>query len=482
MKTKKLLLISLLIGNICFLNAQTASNQWALGVHVGSTKYVGDLGGNALTDFTHSQYVLGYFNGGLSLQKYLNPSFDLGIFADYSLYGTYTSYEKKFLSTKFESSLFGHYKFNNGYIISASSKFSPFLSLGLGLASYGKVQDYKDWADVDGIDFIVPVGAGIKYQFTNRFAVQYKYQYNFTTSDKHDKVVSGGNDAWGEHLVGFIFGLGKSADVKSSKKDADGDGVSDLMDKCPGTPAGVKVDGFGCPLDSDKDGVADYLDKEPNTPSCAKVDANGVSLDSDKDGVADYQDKCPGTPAGVKVDGFGCPLDTDKDGVPDYLDKEINSPSCAKVDANGVALDSDKDGVADYMDKCPDTPAGVKVDALGCPVDNAGLYNLKLENIYFNTGKATLTSANNPALAKAVEFLKKNSDAKLNVDGHADSVGSSASNMALSQKRAEAVKAYLVKKGISASRLSTTGFGEDKPAADNATAAGRAKNRRVELK
>ena len=80
-------------------------------------------------------------------------------------------------------------------------------------------------------------------------------------------------------------------------------------DYCPTTtPAGVKVDDWGCPLDSDKDGVPDYLDKCPGTPAGVKVDKDGCPLqDSDKDGVTDDLDKCPGTPAGVKVDKDGCP-------------------------------------------------------------------------------------------------------------------------------------------------------------------------------
>ena len=127
--------------------------------------------------------------------------------------------------------------------------------------------------------------------------------------------------------------------------DSDGDGVPDAIDKCPDTPAGVKVDKDGCPIDSDRDGVPDYLDKCPDTPAGVKVDKDGCPIDSDRDGVPDYLDKCPDTPAGVQVDKDGCPIDSDHDGVPDYLDK------------------------------CPGTPAGVMpgakafVQAAGFPTD-----------------------------------------------------------------------------------------------------------------
>jgi OmpA-OmpF porin, OOP family len=90
--------------------------------------------------------------------------------------------------------------------------------------------------------------------------------------------------------------------------DADGDGVLDSKDQCPGTPAGAKVDANGCELDSDGDGVVDSKDQCPGTPAGAKVDAKGCELDSDGDGVVDSADKCPGTPAGATVDAKGCAL------------------------------------------------------------------------------------------------------------------------------------------------------------------------------
>ncbi len=90
--------------------------------------------------------------------------------------------------------------------------------------------------------------------------------------------------------------------------DADGDGVVDSQDQCPGTPAGVKVDAKGCELDSDGDGVVDSRDRCPGTPAGAKVDAKGCEFDSDGDGVVDSRDECPNTPAGATVNAKGCAL------------------------------------------------------------------------------------------------------------------------------------------------------------------------------
>ena len=95
------------------------------------------------------------------------------------------------------------------------------------------------------------------------------------------------------------------------------------------------------------------------------VNADGCPADSDGDGVLDQVDKCPGTPRGVKVDANGCPLDSDGDGIPDYLDKCPDTPAGVKVDATGCPLDRDGDGVPDFQDRCPDR-AGPASNT-GCP-------------------------------------------------------------------------------------------------------------------
>ena len=265
--------------------------------------------------------------------------------------------------------------------------------------------------------------------------------------------------------------------------DADKDGVADFQDKCAATPAGVKVDGSGCPLDADKDGVADYLDKCANTMAGAKVDAAGCPTDADKDGVADAADKCPATPVGVKVDGSGCPLDTDKDGVADIQDKCAKTPAGAKVDGVGCPLDTDKDGVYDFADLCPGTKAGDKIDSAGCTiiVIEKGA-KLTLDGIVFKSGSADIDSVSAPTLSRAAKALLKAPTSKVEVAGFTDNVGKAATNKKLSQKRAEAVKNYLVKAGADAKQLTATGYGPAQPVADNKTDAGRAQNRRIEFR
>jgi OOP family OmpA-OmpF porin len=255
--------------------------------------------------------------------------------------------------------------------------------------------------------------------------------------------------------------------------DSDGDGVADTMDKCPNTPKGAMVDAKGCALDSDGDGVADHMDKCPDTPKGATVDAKGCPLDSDGDGVADTMDKCPNTPKGVAVDAKGCALDSDGDGVADDMDKCPNTPKGATVDAKGCPLDSDGDGVYDYLDKCPNTPKGAPVDARGCWV---------LKGVKFDTAKWDIKPEGYGVINEAVDTLKTNPSLKLEVQGHTDNRGAAGYNQDLSEKRAKAVMNYMLEKGIANARLTFVGYGFSKPATSNATAEGRALNRRVELK
>jgi outer membrane protein OmpA-like peptidoglycan-associated protein len=267
----------------------------------------------------------------------------------------------------------------------------------------------------------------------------------------------------------------------SLPKDADGDGVTDTLDRCPDTPAGTPVDATGCPKDSDGDGVTDLSDKCPNTPAGTAVDASGCPKDSDKDGVLDGVDKCPNTPAGTPVDATGCPKDSDGDGVTDLLDKCPNTPAGIGVDASGCPFDSDGDGVIDSSDKCPNTPAGTKVDAVGCPALFGGGATLVLEGVYFATGKAILKPESQATLDRVAESLKGNPEVTVEIGGHTDNTGSKATNRRLSAARANAVRDFLISKGVDAGRLTAQGYGPDKPVADNKTVAGRAANRRVEL-
>lgn len=206
--------------------------------------------------------------------------------------------------------------------------------------------------------------------------------------------------------------------------------------------------------------------------------APAAPLDSDGDGVIDANDACPGTPKGVKVDAMGCPLDSDKDGVYDYLDKCPGTPQGVKVDSTGCPLDSDRDGVYDSSDKCPGTPEGTTVDKTGCPVK---LCSPTALNIEFDTNKSNIKPQYKEELKKVADFLAEFPSAKGAIEGHTDSVGGKAYNMKLSQRRADSVRAYLIKTfNVAPERICAKGYGLTKPVASNKTAAGRKQNRRIE--
>ncbi len=197
-----------------------------------------------------------------------------------------------------------------------------------------------------------------------------------------------------------------------------------------------------------------------------------VMIDSDGDGVMDRFDKCPNTPKGVRVDGAGCPLPEPKTEIIKEQITSLEGDECPiKIDGP----DRDRDGVEDSVDQCPNTPCDFSVDDKGCPV-KANLM------IHFETDKANITDYSRNLVEKFADFLINNKGSLVHIIGHTDWRGSDQYNMALSLRRAKAVRDALIEYGVSASRLSTEGKGESEPIASNKTAEGMALNRRTEVR
>ncbi|MGE4345992.1 MAG: OmpA family protein [Flavobacteriaceae bacterium] len=304
-------------------------------------------------------------------------------------------------------------------------------------------------------------GLGITFWFTEKIGLMFRSTYKHSFDDMREGVPS-----HMQHFVGLT--------IKFGGKDTDGDGIYDKDDACP-NEAGLP-EFQGCP-DSDGDGIPDKDDACPYEAGSAEFQG---CPDTDGDGVADNVDEC------IDVQGpkenNGCPWpDTDGDGV---LDKDDNCPNVAGPSENNGCPwpDTDGDGVLDKDDKCPTVKGTVSNN--GCPElteEHAAQLKQYAKTILFDTGKSSFKKQTYPVLNSIISILKEYPDAEFTIEGHTDSTGGKALNQRLSEERAAAVKDFLIENGIDASRLSSAGFGPDKPIDTNNTAAGRANNRRVEI-
>ncbi len=332
-----------------------------------------------------------------------------------------------------------------------SKKIDPSMHIGGG---YTWIGDDLHAGTVNG-------GLGLTYWFTEMVGLSVRSTYKYSFEDVREDMPT-----HMQHFAGLTFKFGG--------KDTDGDGIYDKDDACP-TVAGLKQFN-GCP-DTDGDGIADKDDACPDV--AGPVEFNGCP-DTDGDGIADKDDACPDV-AGLKSLN-GCP-DADGDGITDKADKcpDVAGP---KENAGCPWPDRDGDKVLDKDDKCPDVAGTVANN--GCPeVSDEVMKRLNdyAKTILFDSGKATFKQQTIPVLQAMVAILKEYPNSRFSLEGHTDSDGTDASNQILSENRAMAVKTYLTTEGgIDADRLSSIGFGESKPIDSNKTKAGKANNRRTEVK
>jgi outer membrane protein OmpA-like peptidoglycan-associated protein len=329
-------------------------------------------------------------------------------------------------------------------------------------------------------------------------------------------------DSADQNLTNFGLSVGLSYMVGSKPiPDTDGDGILENRDRCPDTPAGAQVDGTGCPSDSDADGVPDGVDRCANTPPGASVNATGCTQDSDGDNIPDGLDRCPDTESGVLVDPNGCPKDSDGDSIPDGLDRCSETPAGATVDALGCPGDEDGDGVLDGLDRCPRTPTGAPISPSGCPTgQGAGappeprpaapqpsrtqrepvaparpepttrapapargrIADGVLPGVGFAAGTARLRAESYPPLDSIAQILQADTTLRAEIGAHTDASGTPSQDQHLTNLQAEAVRTYLVTKGVNFQQLQARGYGATIPLTTDNTPRGRTANRRVEIK
>lgn len=349
------------------------------------------------------------------------------------------------------------------HLTKPEARWRPFAMLGTSWMVMSStddrvIDDDTDWIGLHG-------GVGIKYRLDAQTGLRADARLFLPPSSATESVTTDF-----ELTVGLVrtFGAKPAAPPPPAPvaNDADGDGIADAEDKCVNDPEDKDgfEDGDGCPDDdNDGDGVADAVDQ-------CRDEAE------DKDGIAD-EDGCPEDNAdGDKLADVDdkCPIAAE-----DY-DQLADEDGCPEDDVDG-------DGIPDGVDQCPPEPEtknGFEDDD-GCPDEvpqAVAKFTGAIKGITFRTGKATILRSSNRTLDAAAEVLEQYEALRLEIQGHTDDVGGDDTNKALSQARADAVKAYLVAKGIEASRLVAVGYGEDVPVADNKTSKGRTQNRRVEFK
>ncbi|WP_299004502.1 OmpA family protein [uncultured Tenacibaculum sp.] len=448
MKQLKLAVMALFAFAAVNVSAQDSDNPWAVGFGANAVdiRVPSKFGDYAKDYIGTSDWNILPSISRVTVDRYLNDGFSLQLAGSLNKIETvYAENDSDMLYWAIDANV--KYDMNN--LFGHTGWWDPYVYVGGG---YTSVDDLGEG--------MLNAGAGFNVWFNDNLGL------NFQTGGKKefaDKV----KDHF-QHSIGLVFKFGG--------KDTDGDGVYDKEDACPEV-AGLK-EFNGCP-DTDGDGIKDSDDACPEVAGLAAL--NGCP-DADGDGIADKDDACP-TEKGTKANN-GCP-DADGDGVVDGKDKCPNTAGPAAN--NGCPWpDTDGDGVLDKDDKCPNE-AGVASNN-GCPevvIKEEAVKKLNefARAIYFNSGKASFRKGVTGKLDLIAGIMKEYPKANFSIQGHTDSSGSNSLNQRLSEKRAKAVLDYLITKGgIDSKRLTSAGFGEDYPIADNKTRAGRAENRRVEIK
>lgn len=367
----------------------------------------------------------------------------------------------------------------------------------------------------------IPFGGGVSFSLSENTALDFRGLYHYALKDRFDgDAAKSSDDAFITGTAGLTWAFGIN-------QDKDADGLLDKDEKKYGTdPKKADTDGDGLkdgaevmayrtdPLkaDSDGDGLsdADEINKHKTDPNRADSDGDGLNdgdeitkhstdpmkADSDGDGLSDGDEvaKHKTDPAKADSDGDGLSdgdeinksktdalkADTDGDGLKDG--EEVN-----RYKTDPLVADTDKGSVNDGAEVARGTNPLVAADDVAKPEPAKEILQVEvgkaivLEGVVFKSGSAVITSQSEEILSKAFNTLNDNPEIAVEIQGHTDNTGSRAVNTKLSLARAEAVKAWLVKKGIAASRISTKGFGPDKPVASNDTPEGRQQNRRIEF-
>jgi OOP family OmpA-OmpF porin len=361
------------------------------------------------------------------------------------------------------------------YPFSPQKPIIPFLALGGGVMK-------KD-ADGDSTSSgIVSYGGGFKFRLASFLLLRTEMRHNLVYKNEFKNNF--------EASAGLTFALGLREPKKPEPvRDSDGDGVIDTDDACPGTPKDVKIDKRGCPLDADNDGVPDF------------------------------RDRCPGTGTGTPVDEVGCekipslpvpePAEGAADTVPEPVERAVDAAPAAKEEPMAPAATPPPSGDSEPVSpsetvvstplvmESPATPSDPTVLAPLVTVppkkevaDSAAAEIAAPQTappqevratVYFGYNSFRLTRESRDVLFRIAGANPRALKGSVLLEGHSDDRGSDEYNLALGEKRARAVKSYLVTLGVPASRITISSYGKERPVVAGNTESAWAKNRRVEV-
>ena len=450
-------------------NAQTEDNPWAVTVGANAVNYfsagnegtVGNSGNNESEMFTEFFNAADQWNtvpslSHLSVARYMGSGVSIdvtGTFNKITQFGNKEAYDNELISPDdvdgevyIGLDLGVNYHLNS--LWNGMNWLDPYLRANAG----------NNWM-MNESSLVAGGGLGINFWLNNNVAlkVQSVFKNNFAEELE--------NANYFQNTLGLTFAFGGT--------DTDGDGIYDKYDACPEV-AGLE-EFKGCP-DTDGDGIEDAKDDCPEVAGL--LEYNGCA-DTDGDGVSDNKDECVDV-AGLK-ELAGCP-DADADGIADAKD---GCPQVAGPAANNGCPwpDTDGDSVLDKDDQCVDVAGTVANN--GCPEATevvVAKLNAYAKTILFDSGRSSFKEQAYSALTAMNAIFKEYPSAKFDLGGHTDSAGGAKINQLLSERRVNAVRDWFIANGIAADRLTATGYGETTPIDSNRTRAGRANNRRVEVK
>ncbi|MGE0789622.1 MAG: OmpA family protein [Sandaracinaceae bacterium] len=372
-----------------------------------------------------------------------------------------------FAPLAFEVIVGGGYMIGDNLYAAGADGGSPYFNAGAGVRV--RILDNQEGYLANGGDWIGNFWAsahlGFHYYDGPQFGIDVAVGYEASIIEplqlgvfaRGALLVEGDNSGFDAIItlgVNASFELGGEVDAL----DRDGDGLPDEREiNQYETDAGDP--------DTDHDGLEDGIEVHHTTnPLVADTDGDGAldgTEDANHDGNPDPDEADPRIP------------DTDQGGVPDGY--ELTHGMNARDPADD---DGDRDGVLTNVDQCPDTAQGAEVDERGCVLIRE---RLVLRGIQFAYDSADILPESEGTLQIAIQALRDNPDVRVEVGGHTDNQGSRQYNRDLSQRRAAAVREYLINHGVDGSRMTARGYGLSRPTASNDTEEGRAENRRIEF-